>query len=880
MRHILEIILSIKYIFSTLYKSHLLVQKGASLKVWLCGASSFKLPELFSRFSAFIFIFFITATNIEAQINSNGCVAADIGINSTLYANSTFTSGFIIPPAGNVDWFKNATGRNIIDQSNVLAIQTLLQNNANPIYERRQNGYIGAYADEVLVGGVRKRFKRLVDAVWARDQFGGTGGIDGTSYNTASKNGEDPAIWDGGPQNVLGKNDLIDVSGHMVRNVDVDANINDLWFAGIINRAEPGGDSYMDFEFFIHPFTFNSTTSKFTSGGPQLGHTAFTFDAIGNITGLGDMIFNLALTNGGSTPALEVRVWVSHNDYLTKTPASFSWGPNFDGAFNGAPYGYASIIANPGATICGFVNSDGQLPLAPPWGTRNTKNNVYENSYSPFSVSEVALNLTAIGLDNYLVTNAALDSCTFPWRTFLVKTRASNAFTAQLKDFAGPYSWAQPSTGIATANGTLSCNNPMVILTANPLRNDVVYNWSTTNGNIIGSTTGPTIQVDKPGTYNLTMVLPTGCPVLSAPIYVTADPTQPQITSATTSSTVSCSGSNGTVNLTFSGGTAPYSFTWTKDGSPFGATTQNLTGLTPGSYIASISDSKGCSKTSSGATVASATPINISPAITHVTCNGLENGSIIITPVSGNMPFTYLWSNGQSTQNLLNVGAGNYSLTVTDATNCFSTFNYTINQPAAVSVTGVKVDDTDPNIAVGNGSITLTATGGTSPYNYAWSGINSFTSTLKDITNLRYGNYSVIVTDANGCTGTLSFFIYEPESCSDNIDNDNDGQTDCDDTECKPAIPGIITGNNAACINQNYTYNVPQVASNTYQWVVPANATIISGQGTNTVVIRWNSTTPGIICVTTNNGSCTSDGRCFNVNPANVPPAPTAIIKT
>jgi hypothetical protein len=72
----------------------------------------------------------------EAQINSNGCVAGGVGINATLYANGTFSTGAVIPPAGNVDWFKNATGRNIINQTNSAAIQTLLQNNANPIQLR------------------------------------------------------------------------------------------------------------------------------------------------------------------------------------------------------------------------------------------------------------------------------------------------------------------------------------------------------------------------------------------------------------------------------------------------------------------------------------------------------------------------------------------------------------------------------------------------------------------------------------------------------------------------------------------------------------------------------------------------------------------------
>lgn len=814
-----------------------------------------------------------------AQISATGCVAGDVGINSTLYANTTFSSGAIIPPAGNVDWFKNATGRNIIDQTGTASIQTLLQNNNNPTYEARQNGGLASYTDEVFVGGIRKKYKRLVDAVWARDHFGGSGGDDETAYVTASKNGEDPAIWATGTHNVLGKNDLIDVAGHMFRNVDVDANINDLWFTGIINRAEPGGDAYMDFEFFIKPVSYTASPSKFSSGGPDLGHTAFKFDNGGNIIGLGDIIFNVSLTNGGSNPGVEVRVWTSRADYTSKTPASFSWGPEFDGAFNNAPFGYASIIPRPGAQVCGFVNDDYQLPLAPPWGTRNTKSNIYGTSYSPYSVSEVGLNMTSLGLDNYLIINAALDICTFPWRTFIVKTRASNAFTAQLKDFAGPYAWAKPSTGIVVANGTLSCNNPSTTLTANPIRTDVTYVWSTTNGNIVGSTTGTSITVDKPGTYMVTMILPGGCPINSLPIYVTTDPALPKITAASTSSSVSCSGSNGSVNLTIVGGTAPYTISWTKDGSAYGGTGQVITGLAPATYTAYIVDAAGCSKTSTTAIVAAATPMNISAVNNPVLCNGKSTGSLIITPVSGITPFTYLWSNGKTTQNLTNIPAGNYSVVVTDATNCPATFNYTVTQPTAINASAVTVDDTDPNSAVGNGTITLTVSGGTSPYTYSWTGTGGFTSTFKDLTALKYGTYTVVITDANGCTTSVTKNIYEPENCSDGIDNDNDGDIDCNDTDCKPAAPGAITGNSNPCINQNTVYTVPQSGTLSYQWTVPSNGTIISGQGTNSITISWTTTTPATLCVKANNTSCNSDAVCYAVNPKNVPPAPSAIIK-
>jgi hypothetical protein len=243
------------------------------------------------------------------------------------------------------------------------------------------------------------------------------------------------------------------------------------------------------------------------------------------------------------------------------------------------------------------------------------------------------------------------------------------------------------------------------------------------------------------------------------------------------------------------------------------------------------------------------------------------------------MPFTYLWSNGQTTQSLQNVAAGNYTLTVTDTTNCSTAYNYTISQPALVTSSAISVDDTDPNPVIGNGSITLNVTGGNAPYTYSWTGPAGFSNTSRDIVNLIYGTYTVVITDANGCTATLSRSIYEPENCSDGIDNDNDGNTDCSDSDCKPAAPGSFSGNNSPCVNQNTSYAVAGIGSLNYQWSVPSNATLISGQGTSSVVIRWTTTTPGFICVRADNTSCTSDQSCYSVTPSNVPAAAGTIIK-
>jgi hypothetical protein len=262
-----------------------------------------------NRRLAFLIILFLLSLTPDSfgQVGVTGCLSHDFGIDAGLYSNKIEFGTATEPasPAGSIDWFNSAvSGKNgygVIDESSPATIQTLLQTQANPTYIRHM---VGSGIYNITSNHL------MIDALWARDHFGGTGGTDMTSYNTASKNGEDPAIWDPGPQNVLGKNDLIDVGGFMFREgITLD---DHLWFVGLINRAEPGGDAYMDFEFFVENVTYTPGTG-FSSGGPQLGHTAFTFESTagpdyGKITKVGDFIFNVSLSGGGSTPGVEVRL--------------------------------------------------------------------------------------------------------------------------------------------------------------------------------------------------------------------------------------------------------------------------------------------------------------------------------------------------------------------------------------------------------------------------------------------------------------------------------------------------------------------------------------------------------------------------------------------
>ncbi len=233
-----------------------------------------------------------------------------------------------------------------------------------------------------------------------------------------------------------------------------------------------------------------------------------------------------------------------------------------------------------------------------------------------------------------------------------------------------------------------------------------------------------------------------------------------------TSSTSTCQGtSNGSINITVSGGTGKYSYNWTL---PNGTTSvkEDLSGIGAGSYTVTVTDANGCSQTQSF--VIDVVPPPVVTGITnHVLCNNTATGSIDIT-VAGTGPFTFLWSGtgvrGVTTEDVSNLVAGNYSVTVTNFGGCSTSASFTVTEPAALSFSTVKTDITGCG---GTGSITFTVAGGTQPYSYSVDNGVSY-SFSNEIQGLAAGNFSVKVKDANGCelAGTKAVSILDTGSDS------------------------------------------------------------------------------------------------------------------
>lgn len=301
--------------------------------------------------------------------------------------------------------------------------------------------------------------------------------------------------------------------------------------------------------------------------------------------------------------------------------------------------------------------------------------------------------------------------------------------------------------------------------------------------------------------------------------------TAPTAVSASASKTdATCAGNNGTASATASGGTGAYTYVWSN-----GATTAAISGLAAGNYSVTVRDGNNCSATASVTVSSTGGPAISENSHVNVTCNGNANGAIGITVSGGSAPYTFLWSNGATTEDITGLNGNTYSVTVTDALNCVSIFNTTITEPAALVVSGVV---TDAGCGVPSGAIDQTVTGGTTPYIFNWSSGN----VSEDLNGIPASNYSVTVTDNNGCSQTASYTVNAPGSFSISLVPDS--------ASCQGVADGGITSiisGGASPFSYNWSNgtsnaNLTGVAAGTYTvtvtddniCTVSASATVVA----------------------------------------------------
>ncbi len=377
-------------------------------------------------------------------------------------------------------------------------------------------------------------------------------------------------------------------------------------------------------------------------------------------------------------------------------------------------------------------------------------------------------------------------------------------------------SLTQPSQLIVNViAGTINCNGGVTTVSVSA------------SGGTPGYTGVGTFTVGA-GTHNYVVTDANGCSANA-----TAEVTQsgiPVSVSVLETTPISCNGDLATISVSASGGAGTYTGTGTFI-------------VSAGTHSYTVTDSNGC--TGSGAiAITEPSLLSINSTTVPIQCYG-GLGSISITAIGGTGPYV-----GVGT---FSVFSGEHTFVVTDANNCSSSVTTTLNQPAKVEG---SITTTSSGCSGITGTATVFPTGGVGPYSYLWSDGQSNSNAI----GLQAGPYSVIITDANNCTGSVSTTII------------NEGTL--------PPAPSTISGPTSLCRNSiGVVFTIaPVVGANSYVWILPNG---VSGSSTtNSITISTSSTyVGGFICVSAVNACGIGSASCKNVPVITTYPSrPTIIV--
>jgi uncharacterized repeat protein (TIGR03803 family) len=296
-----------------------------------------------------------------------------------------------------------------------------------------------------------------------------------------------------------------------------------------------------------------------------------------------------------------------------------------------------------------------------------------------------------------------------------------------------------------TCNG--SSTGSAKVIPNDPLEGNTPYIYLWSNGATTAAVNGLSA-----GYYSVIVTNNTGCSEVAG---VTI--TQPSVLSVSDStvSNVSCrEGSNGSLLAIVSGGTLPYTYSWTG-----GGTTANYSGIGAGTYTITITDNCGSMATASS-TITQPDLLTVSDSvIANVTCSGGNNGELAAFATGGTLPYTYSWSGGGNADTATGISAGAYTVTVTDNCGSMATTTATITEPTVMALNKHSYISPSCNGEF-NGKASIEMLGGTRPYTYAWS---PNVGSGANVSGLGAGDYTVTVTDNNGCQTTVGFVMNQPE---------------------------------------------------------------------------------------------------------------------
>ncbi len=412
-----------------------------------------------------------------------------------------------------------------------------------------------------------------------------------------------------------------------------------------------------------------------------------------------------------------------------------------------------SPIPNASATEETYNNANDGTATCAPTGGILPYNYLWSNSETTQSI----LNLEP---NNYTITVTDNNGCTAEE-------------TVTVNEFVCPTLTINATQQDAQCNG--SCDGSITITGVTNGVAPFTYSWS-------NNATTATNSGLCAGEYTVTVTDDKNCSVSET--YTITEPDELFANASATDETGN-DFEDGTATSAPSGGTSPYTYAWSN-----GETTQTITGLAQGNYTVTVTDAHSCTAEETVTVQEFICPtLTIEATVTNSSCNGVCDGQITIdNMINGVPPFTYLWTNGETTQTITGLCVGDYGVTVTDSKNCSETDGYGTIEPAELFSNASATDETanDAN----DGTATANPSGGTTPYSYEWSN----GETTQTIENLAPGDYTVTVTDDNDCTKEETVTVNEyicPTLSLESSQSDNTCYNGCDG---EITITNVING--------------------------------------------------------------------------------------
>lgn len=282
----------------------------------------------------------------------------------------------------------------------------------------------------------------------------------------------------------------------------------------------------------------------------------------------------------------------------------------------------------------------------------------------------------------------------------------------------------------------------------------VPYQFSWINSTFSLSVTTEDLDDYMADTYIVTITDANACVLVDTAIIQQPDLIETSIQTVN----VLCFGDNtGSIDMTVVGGVFPYNFLWSN-----AEITEDISNLTTANYAVSISDENGCFHSDSVEITEPLSALSSYDNIVIPSCYATSDGTINLTVNGGTVPYSYLWSTGDTVENIYNLSGGNYNYTVTDVNGCTLSDVVQVVPPDQI---GISAQITVVSCFEGSdGIIDLSIAGGSAGYSFMWTNSDFVLSVgSEDLVNFSADTYIVEVTDSMGCTNSTSYILEEPE---------------------------------------------------------------------------------------------------------------------